>query len=85
MIRQVSVNLETSGVPGALAGPFARGDVGTVRKHLQVLRARAPDVLPLYCNMALAGLPFALEKGTLSPGRAKEIRDLLNSYKPEVR
>ena len=80
MMRQVSFNLETSGIPDGLAGPYARGDVGTIRKHLQALLARAPDVLPLYCHMALAGLPFALEKGTLSPDRAEEVRDLVNSY-----
>ncbi len=80
MMRHVSYNLETSGIPEGLAGPYARGDVGTIRKHLQTLMARAPDVLPLYCHLALAGLPFALEKGTLSPERAEEVRDLVNSY-----
>ena len=81
MIRQVAANLETSGIPGALAGPYVRGDLGTIRKHLQTLRARAPDVLPLYCHMALAGLPFALEKGSLDLAKAKEIRDLVDEYR----
>jgi predicted short-subunit dehydrogenase-like oxidoreductase (DUF2520 family) len=81
MIRQVSLNLESSGIPGALAGPYVRGDLGTIRKHLQTLKARAPDVLPLYCHMALAGLPFALEKGSLDPEKAKEIRDLVDEYR----
>lgn len=81
MIRQVSLNLESSGIPGALAGPYVRGDMGTIRKHLQTLKARAPDVLPLYCHMALAGLPFALEKGSIDPAKAKEIRDLVDEYK----
>ena len=81
MIRQVSLNLESLGVPGALAGPYVRGDLGTVRKHLQTLRARAPDVLPLYCHMALAGLPFALEKGSLDLEMAKDIRDLVDEYR----
>ena len=81
MIRQVAANLETSGVPGALAGPYVRGDLGTIRKHLQTLRARAPDVLPLYCHMTLAGLPFALEKGALDLEKAKEIRDLVDEYR----
>jgi predicted short-subunit dehydrogenase-like oxidoreductase (DUF2520 family) len=81
MIRQVSLNLEASGIPGAVMGPHVRGDLGTIRKHLQTLRARAPDVLPLYCHMALAGLPFALEKGSLDPGKAKEIRDLVDEYR----
>ena len=81
MMRQVSVNLASSGLPGAVAGPYARGDVGTVRKHLEALSERAPDVLPLYCELALAGLPFSVEKGTLSADRAEEIRVLVERYK----
>ena len=80
MMRQVSQNLATAGVPAGLAGPYARGDVGTVRKHLEVLHERSPDTLPLYCHMGLAGLPFALEKGTLSQERYEQIRGLLEEY-----
>ena len=80
MMRQVSYNLESSGLPGAVAGPYARGDVGTVRKHLEALRSRAPHVLPLYRELALAGLPFAIEKGTLKPETAEEIRDLVEQF-----
>ena len=81
MMRQVSINLDTSGLPGAMAGPYPRGDIGTVRKHLETLKARAPGVLPLYCELALAGLPFAVEKGTLPAERAQEIRELVESFK----
>ena len=84
MMRQVSINLSTSGVPGAVAGPYPRGDIGTVRKHLEALRDRAPEVLPLYCELALAGLPFALEKGTLKAERAAEIQSLLEQFKSEI-
>ena len=80
MMRQVSYNLESSGLPGAVAGPYARGDVGTVRKHLEALRSRAPHVLPLYRELALAGLPFAIEKGTLKPETAEEIRHLVEQF-----
>ena len=80
MMRQVSYNLESSGLPGAVAGPYARGDVGTVRKHLEALRSRAPHVLPLYRELALAGLPFAIEKGTLKPETAEEIQHLVEQF-----
>ena len=83
MMRQVSVNLDTSGVPAAVAGPYVRGDVGTVRKHLETLRDRAPEMLPFYCELALAGLPVAVEKGT-PPERAEEIRGLLQKYRGRV-
>ena len=81
MMGQVSVNLQTLGVPGAVAGPYVRGDVGTIRKHLETLESRAPEVLPLYCELALAGLPFALEKANLKPERAEEIRKLVEEYR----
>jgi predicted short-subunit dehydrogenase-like oxidoreductase (DUF2520 family) len=82
MIRQVSVNLESSGLPSALAGPYVRGDMGTVLKHLEALQSRAPQVLPVYCEMALAGLPFALERGILKQERADEIRELVERFRP---
>ena len=85
MIRQVSYNLEASGVPGAVAGPYARGDIGTIRKHLEALYARAPDVLPLYRELALAALPYAMEKGTLGPDRADEIRDVIENSSTDGR
>ena len=84
MMRQVSYNLESSGVPGAVAGPYVRGDIGTVRKHLEALRSRSPDVLPLYRELGLAALPFAVEKGTLTPDRVREIRDLIELFEDEA-
>ena len=84
MMRQVSINLETLGVPAAVSGPYARGDIGTVRKHLETLKARAPEVLPLYCELALAGLQFSIEKGTLKPDRADEIRELVEQFKSKT-
>ena len=81
MMRQVSVNLDRSGLPAAIAGPYVRGDVGTVRKHLDVLRERAPQYLPLYCELALAGLPFAQERGPIDDVRAAEIRGMLEEFR----
>ena len=77
MMRQVSTNLSASGLPDALAGPYVRGDVGTVRKHLDALSAHAPQYLPLYRELALACLPFAQERGPLDEATAQQIRNLL--------
>ena len=84
MMRSVSYNLETSGLPSAVAGPYMRGDVGTITKHLEALQSRAPEVLPLYCQLALAGLPFCLEKG-LAPEKADEIRELVDTFEANTR
>lgn len=81
MMRGVVNNLERSGVPGAVAGPYVRGDLGTIRKHVEALDARAPQVLPLYRELARAALPFGVEKRALSPEIARQIEAILGPAK----
>ncbi len=68
------------GLVDALSGPLARGDVGTVQRHLEALRAQAPEVLPLYCRLGLASLPLARAKGKLSPQRAEELQAIFDGW-----
>ena len=70
-------SLSEIGLPDSAVGPHIRGDVGTVRKHLDVFKKIAPEMLPLYCQMALAALPTALEKGIASEESVAEIREIL--------
>ena len=56
-------NLERLGVPHALTGPIARGDVDTVAEHVAALRAQCPEQLPSYLAMARAALDVAARKG----------------------
>ena len=81
MMPAVSSNLDSVGVPQAVAGPYVRGDIGTVRKHLEAVSSSAPEYLALYIELALGGLPFAVEKGALAPERSQEIKELLESYR----
>ena len=81
MMPAVSSNLDSVGVPQAVAGPYVRGDIGTVRKHLEAVSSSAPEYLALYIELALVGLPFAVEKGALAPKRSQEIKELLESYR----
>ena len=80
MMRAVADNIEASGIPDAVAGPYPRGDVGTIRKHLEALRERDPGLLPLYCELALAGLPQAVERG-LDEETAEEISLMIKTYR----
>lgn len=61
----------------ALTGPVARGDAGTVRKHLDVLGAEAPDVQPCYTALARRTAARASAAGLLGPDAATEITELL--------
>ena len=46
ILRGTVDSLEAQGIPGALTGPISRGDLGTVRKHLEALDAHAPSLDP---------------------------------------
>jgi len=62
----------------ALTGPVARGDVGTVRRHLEVLTDRAPDVAPAYRALASRTAVRSSAAGLLDSAAAKELTDLLD-------
>jgi predicted short-subunit dehydrogenase-like oxidoreductase (DUF2520 family) len=70
-------NFERVGIPDCLTGPVARGDLETVRRHLQAIRTALPDLVPLYKVMGRETLEVALAKGTLSGTRADELARLL--------
>jgi predicted short-subunit dehydrogenase-like oxidoreductase (DUF2520 family) len=79
LLRGTADNVEKLGAAGGLGSAIARGDIGTLRKHLDVLAKEAPDSLELYRILSLRTIPLALAKGTLDPQAAEEITTLLRS------
>jgi len=77
LLRGTVDNVERLGAPGGLGSAVARGDVGTIRRHLEVLAKKAPDSLQLYRLLSLRTVPLALAKGTLDARAAREIEALL--------
>jgi predicted short-subunit dehydrogenase-like oxidoreductase (DUF2520 family) len=63
----------------ALTGPIVRGDLQTVRAHLQDIAATAPDTLPSYVAMARATVDRAVLDGRLLPIRAARLGELLDA------
>ncbi|MGW4648304.1 Rossmann-like and DUF2520 domain-containing protein [Kitasatospora sp. NPDC004289] len=62
----------------ALTGPVARGDVGTVSRHLRELGTVAPDIGQSYRAMARATAQRALRNGTIDEASAAALLDVLN-------
>ncbi|MDX6372093.1 MAG: hypothetical protein QOD98_1081 [Nocardioidaceae bacterium] len=62
-----------------LTGPVSRGDAGTVRAHLDVLAALAPEVLPSYVAMARLTADRALASGRLDPHAAGALLEVLGT------
>jgi predicted short-subunit dehydrogenase-like oxidoreductase (DUF2520 family) len=73
LLRSTVENMAQKGRPAALTGPGARGDAGTVERHLAALAARAPRLLPLYRSLAERTLALARQKGGQPQGTLEAI------------
>ncbi|MBI2851075.1 MAG: DUF2520 domain-containing protein [Chloroflexi bacterium] len=70
-------NIENVGIPQCLTGPIARGDTGTIQKHLKALNEVAPAVLSTYRELGRQTIPVALAKGKISIQQAQELEEIL--------
>lgn len=71
-------NIGNVGLPNCLTGPIARGDSGTIKKHLKALETTAPALVTAYSELGLHTIPIALAKGRIDQDRAKELEALLH-------
>ncbi len=74
-------NIEKQGCVGALTGPIARGDAGTIQKHIKALADSPSDTASLYGELGQITVQLALQKGTLNAVQAKKITALLKGVK----
>ena len=77
LIRGTLNNIDTVGIPQCLTGPIARGDIGTINKHLDALQQTAPHLLSTYRELGLQTIPIALAKGRINQQQAQELRTIL--------
>ncbi len=69
------------GAVAALTGPVVRGDVGTVREHLEVLgslEVASADIAPSYRVLARSAASRALAAGRIGPDTAAALLDALD-------
>jgi predicted short-subunit dehydrogenase-like oxidoreductase (DUF2520 family) len=71
-------NARALGIAAALTGPITRGDVGTLRSHLEALRAHAPRALELYVAAARREIALAEGRGVLAPDAGQVMREALD-------
>ena len=76
LMRGAVANLDDATPAHALTGPIARGDVATVRKHLDAL-ASHPATRELYATLSLAAVELAREGGASDAAPIGEIRRAL--------
>ena len=77
LLRGTINNIDTVGIPQCLTGPIARGDTGTIKKHLDTLQKIAPDLLTTYRELGRQTIPIALSKGRINQRQAQELETIL--------
>lgn len=77
LARTTLQNAAALGPEAATTGPVARGDVDTVRAHLQALQSLAPEALPLYTELTKVLIAHA---STLDVQKQSEVGCLLAEF-----
>lgn len=77
LVKGTFSNISVQGIPHALTGPIARGDVATVSAHIEALKAVTPEFLQLYRCLGRYTLELAKAKKSISQEAAKELMILL--------
>ncbi len=77
LMRGTLNNIESTGVIQSLTGPIARGDTGTIKRHLAALGSIDPELVRLYRELGINTIPIALEKGRLDIKQARELENIL--------
>ncbi|MBL7061598.1 MAG: DUF2520 domain-containing protein [Dehalococcoidia bacterium] len=77
LLRGTLSNIENVGLPNCLTGPIARGDLGTISRHLESLQKQAPPLLNIYKELGRQTIPIALAKGKIDLQRTEELKALL--------
>ena len=80
MITSTAAQVAEKGMPGALTGPYTRGDVETIRRHLEATKLHSLDLSRAYAALALAQLHIAAEQGGIDDSLQREIREILESH-----
>jgi predicted short-subunit dehydrogenase-like oxidoreductase (DUF2520 family) len=75
LVQGTLQNVKKLGLKNALTGPLVRGDVRTVRRHLDVLRSR-PVPLEIYKSLGRQALGF-VSGGRIPAGKVRALRRLL--------
>lgn len=77
LLKGTLSNIENVGLPDCLTGPIARGDLGTINKHLEALEKEEPALLQSYKLLGQQTVPVAIEKGKITSAMADELYALL--------
>ncbi len=77
LLQGTCANLAAVGLPRALTGPIARGDVKVVREQIRAIARGAEEFLPLYLLLGMKAVEIARRKGTLAANQSSQLARIL--------
>ena len=80
MLQSTIDAITRDGLPDAISGPYVRGDLATIRKHLQTTAQINPDTSRAYAALALAQIDIANEKGNLNTNNINAVKHALTEH-----
>ncbi|TYP95374.1 putative oxidoreductase, contains short-chain dehydrogenase (SDR) and DUF2520 domains [Fodinibius salinus] len=79
LIQTAVQNIDEGSFEGALTGPIQRGDIGTVKQHLELLEGHS-ELVDLYITMGKRTVNLAERSGSLKETKANKLRKMFNNY-----
>lgn len=83
IVRATMENVFTHGTESALTGPIQRGDVETVKRHMEALVRATPETRQAYAAVGLRTVPIAVRRG-LAAAEARSLQALLRTDQNEI-
>jgi len=80
MLQSTIDAITRDGLPDAISGPYVRGDLATIRQHLQTTAQINPDTSRAYAALALAQIDIANEKGNLNTNTINAVKHALTEH-----
>lgn len=80
LIEQTIKNIKAKGIVKSLTGPVERNDCNTIRLHLNTLKKRMPEMLPIYSLMGIETTKIALKKKSITNNQARKMVKEFKKY-----
>lgn len=79
LLKGTVENFKNLGLERALTGPISRGDIQTVQKHVNILKVKFPELLPLYCLLGKRVLKVSEKRGNVEKPTLEAIHSIFES------
>ena len=78
MVEEIGRTIAGGSGPGPVMGPAARGDIGTLTRHLDELNRHSPQLQGIYRELVERCAAWSVERGIMDGQTAQDIQTLMH-------